>query len=342
MHFRYVNMLVAFVGLLISPAHAQRPSSANSPTLTGRLVDLGGYKLHLDCTGRGEPTVVLSAGAGAFSTDWALVRPKIAAFTRVCSYDRSGAAWSDLGPKPRTIDQEAFDLHRMLTIAGEHGPYVIVGQSLGGMVARFCAESNQKEVAGIVLVDAYSEDSQLFMNGKLVRVRLATKERSIPAPRTSISISDQLRPTELKDIEAFMKQMGAPQIDAPYNRLPEFSKQARLWALQQAKYWARDYDYLAEISARMYAEDKSNQHPPGDAPVVVLTRDLYDYPGPNSALLIKEHKEQQTRMVQLSTQGRQVIVPDSGHEIQLYAPDAVVNAIHSVILTATSRTHSAK
>jgi pimeloyl-ACP methyl ester carboxylesterase len=70
--------------------------------------------------------------------------------------------------------------------------------------------------------------------------------------------------------------------------------------------------------------------------------DLYDYPGLNSALLIKEHKEQQTRMVQLSTEGRQVIVPDSGHDIHLYAPDAVVNAIRSVILTATSGAHSAK
>jgi pimeloyl-ACP methyl ester carboxylesterase len=342
MHFRYLNTLIAFLGLVISSAYALSPSSTITPALPGRMVDLGGYRLHLDCTGRGEPTVILSAGAGAFSTDWALVQPKVAAFTRVCSYDRGGAAWSDLGPKPRTMDQEAFDLHRMLTIAGEHGPYIMVGQSLGGMVARIFTESNPKEVVGIVLVDAYSEDSQLFMNGKLVRVRLDAKERSIPAPRTSSSISDQLRPTELQDIEAFMKQMGAPQIDAPYNRLPEFSKQVRLWALQQAKYWAQDDDYLAEISARMYAEDKSHQHPLGDTPVVVLTRDLYDYPGPDSALLTKEHKEQQTRMAQLSTQGRQVIVPDSGHEIQLYAPDAVVNAIRNVILTATSGTHSTK
>ena len=343
MHFRYVNTLVAFLGLLISPAHAQSASAANTPALSGRMVDLGGYKLHLDCAGRGEPTVVLSAGAGAFSTDWALVQPKVAAFTRVCSYDRSGAAWSDLGPKPRTMDQEAFDLHRMLTIAGEHGPYLMVGQSLGGMVARIFAESNPHEVAGIVLVDAYCEDSQLFVNGKLVRVRLAAKQRSIPAPRTSMSISDQLRPKELQGIEAFMKKMGAPQINAPYDRLPEFSRQVRLWALQQPKYWAQDDDYMAEISARMYAEDKSHKHPLGNTPVVILTRELYDYPGPNSALLTREHKEQQTRMAQLSNQGRQVIVPDSGHEIQLYAPDAVIDAIRSVIMTATSgKTHSAK
>src|SRR5690349_9832609 len=99
MHFRYLNTLVVFLGLLISSAHAQNFASAHTPELPGRMVDLGGYKLHLDCTGRGNLTVVLSVGAGAFSTDWALVQPKVAALTRVCSYNRSGAAWSDLGPK---------------------------------------------------------------------------------------------------------------------------------------------------------------------------------------------------------------------------------------------------
>jgi len=343
MHFRYLNAIVVFLGLLASLAHAQSASQEDTPGLPGRMVDLGGYRLHLDCMGRGTPTVVLSAGAGDFSTDWALVQPKIAAFTRVCSYDRSGAAWSELGPKPRTMDQEAFDLHRILSIAGEHGPYVMVGQSLGGMVARIFAERRPKEVTGIVLVDSYSEDSQLFMNGKLVRVRLAAKRRPIPPSRTSMSVSDQLTQTELQDISGLMKQIGAPQIHAPYDRLPEFSKQVRVWARQQPKYWAEGDDYMAEISARMYAEDKARKYPLGDTPLVVLTRDVYDYPGPDAALLTREHKEQQARMAQLSSQGRQVIVPGSGHEIQLYAPDAVLNAIHSVITPAKSRkTRSAK
>src|SRR2546426_2928045 len=149
--------------LVLTSLTTRLPAQTDSaPAPPGKLIELGGYKLHLNCTGNGTPTVVLSAGAGDFSTDWALVQSKVAAFTRVCSYDRSGAAWSDLGPKPRTMDQEAFDLHRMLTIAGEHGPYLMVGQSLGGMVARIFAESNPHEVAGIVLVDAYCEDSQLF------------------------------------------------------------------------------------------------------------------------------------------------------------------------------------
>ena len=118
---------------------------------------------------------MLSAGAGDFSTDWTLVQPRVAAFARVCSYDRSGVAWSDLGPKPRTAYQEVFDLERLLRGAGEHGPYIVVGQSLGGMVARLFAERYPQQTAGVVLVDAYSEDAQLSINGKLTRLRLLAK-----------------------------------------------------------------------------------------------------------------------------------------------------------------------
>jgi pimeloyl-ACP methyl ester carboxylesterase len=181
------SLLIAAFSVLIllssswiaSAALVQKGEKPGAPRLVGRMVDLGGYRLHINCTGKGRRTVVLSAGAGAFSTDWALVQPKVAAYTRVCAYDRSGAAWSDLGPKPRTMDQEAFDLHRLLAATGEHGPYVVVGQSLGGMIARIFAERYSEEVVGVVLVDAYSEDAQLFMNGAMRRVRLLSKNRPI-------------------------------------------------------------------------------------------------------------------------------------------------------------------
>jgi pimeloyl-ACP methyl ester carboxylesterase len=136
-----------------------------------------------------------------------------AAFARVCSYDRSGAAWSDLGPKPRTMDQEAFDLHRLLTAAGERGPYVVVGQSIGGMVVRIFTEKYRSEIAAVVLVDAYGEDSQLFTNGKMQRMRLAAKDRPVPAPRTSMAATDGKNPAELQQIEAFVKKnIGNPKI----------------------------------------------------------------------------------------------------------------------------------
>jgi pimeloyl-ACP methyl ester carboxylesterase len=267
------------------------------------------------------------------ATDWALVQSKVAAFTRVCSYDRSGAAWSDLGPKPRSMDQEAFDLHRLLTSAGERGPYVVVGQSLGGMVVRIFAEEHPKEVVGVVLVDAYSEDAQLFTNGAMKRMRLEAKNRPIPAPRTRATAADGLTPDESQKIEAFVKQyIRNPKIDPPYDKLPECAQRVRLWAMQQPKNYAQDDDYMAEISARMYAEDQAQEHPLGSVPLVVLTRDKnkHDYQGPQTASLVKEHEEQQARMAKLSSDGKQVVVPNSGHQIELEAPEKVVAAIHDI------------
>ncbi|HEY6253947.1 MAG TPA: alpha/beta hydrolase [Candidatus Angelobacter sp.] len=322
-----------YTGSLVASACAQESKKEESPRPLGRMVDLGGYKLHINCIGEGKPTVVLSIGGGGFSTDWALVQSKVAAFTRVCSYDRSGAAWSDLGPKPRTMDQEAFDLHRLLAAAGERGPYVVVGQSLGGMVVRIFTEKYRSETAAVVLVDAYSEDSQLFTNGKMQRMRLAAKDRPVPAPRTSLAATDGMTSAELQKTEAFVKQyIGNPKIDPPYDRLPEYAQRVRLWAVQQPKNYAEDDDYMAEISARMYAEDQVQEHPLGSVPLIVLTRDKdkHDYQGPLTASLVKEHEEQQALMAKLSTHGSQIVLPNSGHQIELEAPDKVVAAVHEI------------
>ena len=307
----------------------------SAPPAPGKLVDLGGYKLHLNCTGNGSPTVVLSAGAGDFSTDWALVQPKVTAFTRVCSYDRSGAAWSDLGPKPRTVYQEVFDLERLLRAAGEHGPYIMVGQSLGGMVARMFAEKYPRATAGVVLVDAYSEDTQLGMNGKLVRMRLLAQDRPIPAPRSAIGPDDAMTAAELEKTRDFIKQfIGKPTINEPFDKLPPEAQRARLWGMVQPKSMAGGDDYLAEISANAYAEAQRNPHPLADVPLIVLARSRSDYPPDIAAMMTAEHTAQQAKMATLSSNGSEIIVPNSGHHIQLDAPDAVVDAIRQLVLRA--------
>jgi pimeloyl-ACP methyl ester carboxylesterase len=104
------------------------------------MVDIGSYRLHLYCTGRGKQTVVLSPGGGAFSFDWYLIQQKVSAFARVCSYDRAGSAWSDPGPQPRTLRQEAYELHLALRRTKERGPYILAGHSIGGLVLRIFAE----------------------------------------------------------------------------------------------------------------------------------------------------------------------------------------------------------
>jgi pimeloyl-ACP methyl ester carboxylesterase len=116
-----------FAGMLIDRSHYPPP---------GQMIDVGGHRLHLYCTGTGSPTVVLEAAAPGWSLYWSLVQPDVAKVTKVCAYDRAGLGWSERGPLPRTGQRMARELHQLLTRAGISGPYVFVGHSLGGFVAR--------------------------------------------------------------------------------------------------------------------------------------------------------------------------------------------------------------
>jgi pimeloyl-ACP methyl ester carboxylesterase len=122
--------------------------------LPGQLVDVGGHRLHLDCTGSGSPTVVLQSGLGEFSATWARIAPAVAGTTRVCAYDRAGQGWSDDAPHPQDGLAAAADLHTLLARAGETGPYVLVGHSIGGDHAMAYATRYPEQVAGMVLLDA--------------------------------------------------------------------------------------------------------------------------------------------------------------------------------------------
>ena len=154
--------LVAVAGLMLSGATyqavaTQRDERAFPPP--GRLVDVGGYRLHLYCIGRGTPTVILDALFPGTVSNWAWVQPEIAATTRVCAYDRAGLGWSDRGPTPRDAVHHAHELHTLLVRAGERGPYVLVGHSLGGLSVRMFADQYPGEVAGMALIEASDPDT---------------------------------------------------------------------------------------------------------------------------------------------------------------------------------------
>ncbi len=149
-----VVLLLAAVGG--GAATLRTALAADQPPMPGQLYDVGGHRLHLWCTGTGGPTVVLLGGMGETSAAWGLVQPAVTGTTRVCSYDRAGQAWSDSAPGTKDGVQVATDLHGLLNRAGERGPFVLAGHSVGGTYAMVYAAQYPDEVAGLVLLDSAS------------------------------------------------------------------------------------------------------------------------------------------------------------------------------------------
>ena len=178
-----VSLVLILMGLLggaAPPAGAQAGPPGVGPAIAGAgLVDLGGgRRLYLECRGTGSPTVILEAGYRSLPNVWTddllqpdrprtMVLPGVAAVTRVCAYDRPGpvvlldgelvASRSDPVPMPRAAPAVVADLHALLRAAGVPGPYVLAGHSMGGLFARLYAATYPDEVAGLILVDAWSE-----------------------------------------------------------------------------------------------------------------------------------------------------------------------------------------
>ena len=144
-------LALAIIGAIYQAIATQRAERDYPPP--GEMVNVGGYNLHIDCVGRGSPTVVLDGGTGEMSANWVLVQREISETTRVCAYDRAGMGWSQMGPEPRDATQITGELHALLEGAGIEGPYVLVGHSFGGLSQTYAARYPE-EVAGVGLVES--------------------------------------------------------------------------------------------------------------------------------------------------------------------------------------------
>ena len=305
--------------------------SQNDPPPNGKLVDIGGYKLHIDIKGKGSPAVVMIAGSQAFSVDWSLVMPGISGITQVCTYDRPALAWSDPGPMPRTFDQDIYELHTLLHKSGVKPPYILVGHSLGGIIARLFEKKYPTEVKGLVLVDATSEDAVLFMNGKIQRLRTFSQNRTIPPVKTKPDTSTKI--PSMKDMEEMWKMMGEPKIESPFDRLPKKFQEQRIWAMRQPKFLLADNGpYWADEFSAMYADSLYSL---GNKPIYVLSsgRDAFSKNTDSAMKAIwLEKLEQKEKMSNLSSNSKHIITTKSGHEIHLEEPELVINAIKEVIM----------
>lgn len=312
-------------------------SNAAAPAPPGRLIDVGGWRLHVNCTGpqhSGAPTVILEAGSGDFSFDWYLVQSAVQDFARVCSYDRAGNAWSNLGPRPRTMAQIAYELHTVLDKGDIRPPYVMVGHSSGALLAREFTRTYASEVAGLILVDGTHEDIRLNIRGELRRVRSDATGNAIPAVQKQLASEQQaLSSEETANASMMIGFAGAPAIAAPYDRLPPEAEHWRLWALAQTAHYVADDDpYWPDELQAIYAARQESPAPLGALPLIVISRELDRSEEIEAgAELNAERRAWQKDLTQLSSAGRLVVAVGSGHHIQLEKPHVVVGAIRDIL-----------
>ena len=334
--FRAVLLLFAFQAYIVFAQSESTPPPFPPP---GKLVDVGGWRLHLNCTGesRGsQPTVILEAGAGDFSVEWSMVQPEIAKFSRVCSYDRAGDGWSDLGPNPRTFHQIVYELHTLLDKAGVKSPLVLVGHSYGGWLVRLYASSYPTDVAGMVLVEGGVDNPRRILpNGKLGHSSDLATGRPIPAVKVSnpLRVSD-IPPVALSQMRAGLEEAVRTANDPPRDKLPADARRMRTWALGQLGHVAAAFNPFAdEELAGLRAERAKTKYPFGDKPLIVLTRGLFEKEGPDSEALSAEHRRDHQSLSSMSSRGKLVVAAHSGHHVQLDEPAVVVNAIREVMET---------
>jgi pimeloyl-ACP methyl ester carboxylesterase len=285
----------------------------------GELVDVGGYRLHYRDMGDGDVPVILEAGGGSWSLHWSRVQPEAARFARVIAYDRAGCGWSDAGPAPRTSHRVAEELHDMLRAAGVPGPYVLVGHSAGGYHVRTFAHLYPEEVAGLVLVDPSNEERVANLPEA---VRQEIMAGSLRQGRWRSALA------RVGIVRLYMLVAPPQRVLAENAKLPE-EEQPKELALGQLpdRLMGNALEGVGDVESAGQVAALGGL---GDLPLVLLTAEREGLSTPP----MRQRMEMHARQARLSTRGRHVTVPDSGHMIPLDQPQAVVDAVREVLAQA--------
>jgi len=332
---RILLLQLVFISLTLQLAYAVSAQQNPIPAAPGRLVDLGGFQVHIYCVGHGSPPVIFLHGLGDYSFDWALVQPAIAAHAESCAYDRPGQAWSKPGPAPRGVATSVRELHLLLQRSKIKGPYILVGHSWGGLIARMYAHDYPKDVAGMVLVDSTHEDEYLWINGKIFRPRFMTDEEW----------ADFIKPKKApaaapSNDSAKQKSASTPprviHLSSPYDKLPPHAQALRIWAMSQP--WSKERNDGGDtLDMRrdfidLYKFKTQSEHSLGNIPLIVLSKtpgidDDDDYKPEQLAW----NRELQNQLATLSTNSEHIVIEHSGHHIQLDQPEIVIASILRVV-----------
>lgn len=313
-------MIIVIIGTIYE-ALGRRDATASYPP-RGKLVDVGGRKMHIDCRGTGSPTVVFESGLGTGGTiDWTLVHDKIAQTTRACAYDRAGIMWSDPKTTPQHAATVADDLHALLKGAGIIDPLVLVGHSIGGPYVRTYTGKYGDQVAGLVLVDTSHPD-------QVARISKVANTDAHPGQVAWIMHTA----TRL----AWTGAVRFAMANAGQGKLPKDAT-AKLAAYASSSVVGATSE-LDGFDATM--DDARAVRSFGDRPVIALTAlkplsqeelKSMNMKASDGARFKAEWRQLGAEQAALSTRGRQQVVPDAGHYIQIDRPDLVIAAVREVV-----------
>jgi pimeloyl-ACP methyl ester carboxylesterase len=294
-----VLLVLLLAGWIYEPVAEAADAKVYPPP--GQMVDVGGYRLHIHCTGAGSPTVVIETGWGDSSASWGWVQPEVAKTTRICTYDRAGMGWSEASPYPRNARQFAKELHTLLEKANEPGPYVLAGHSMGGFTVLVYAHDYPEQVSGLVLVDTQD-------------LPASAGAASAPAskPGGGNAFPSLLARTGL--IRVLSGPLGSVE------NLPEGDKQAYTAfavAPRGVQTVADEFIGMNEGGAQARAVTTL-----GALPVIVLSR---------GKDLDAKHTAAQASLLQLSTNSQQLFAEQSGHPIMIEQPEAAIAAIVKMV-----------
>jgi pimeloyl-ACP methyl ester carboxylesterase len=317
--------LVLLVGAAYE-ANGRRIAARDYPP-RGRLVDIGGRRIQLDCRGTGSPTVVFEAGLAIDgSLTWFAVHDSIAATTRACAYSRAGIMWSDPASGPRLGRDVAADLHATLRAAGEHAPFVLVGHSSGGPYILAYATRYGSDVAGLVLVDA-SHPEQVARFREVTPVPL---QQSLRPYR----IASALRWTGLARVMAASALGGA-------HEPPEVTGAKVAYAPTSLPAMLAEADGLDSAFA-----EAGRAHQLGDRPLFVLTAGAPVSKGELTAMRMTAAQGKRKAAIwsamqddeaTWSSRSQHLVVADATHAIQVDRPDVIIGAVRSVVDSVRAR-----
>lgn len=279
----------------------------------GRMVDVGGRRMHINCTGSGSPVLVLEAGGQNDAAIWMGVQPALSKAAMVCSYDRAGTGWSDSQPGPRDADHIASELHQLLEQAGIEGPIILMAHSIGGLYARDYVTHYPADVAGIVFIDS----STPFQD------RNPTLVRATPPKTGKDKVLDFLLRPWMWNLAVVA---GTPRLLGMCGHEHTASEHiGKVQSEEICRLRTSAWDEIDEWDAS--SRETVNSGPFGALPILVLSRDtskgLPAKPSQNELDRRNAWNQMQEDLKKLSTRSRRIVARNSAHQITQDRPDLI-------------------